>query len=212
MLTDEELTTRLRAAFHETVPELTYAGPVPQVRRGHTGLVATSALAAAAALVLTPAALQRGDDRPSRGVPSATPGAHRSSPAQHGRVYTFDLGGFRLSFASDEGDPDDVYFYLGPDLTVPSDAEKLDLGLPYDVWYVDNPASGQPQIYVGHRTCPDTAEGCNGEPPQLEIFGILAPGWTKDQLVYLIEHPLYDQTTTQQEKRYLTPPTLSYGS
>ncbi len=212
MLTDEELTTRLSAAFHESAPELTYAGPVPRVRRGHTGLVATSAMAAAAAIALTPAALQRGDEQPSRSVPSAGPGAHRSAAAGHGRVYRLNLGGLRLSFASAEGDPGNIYYYVGPNVTVPPDAEKLDLGLPYDVWYDDHAASGQPQIYVGHRTCPDTVDGCDGGPPQLEVFGILAPGWTRDQLIYLIEHPLYGQTTTEHGKRYLTPPALDGGS
>ena len=38
MLTDEELTTRLSAAFHESLPELTYAGPVPHVRRHGTDM------------------------------------------------------------------------------------------------------------------------------------------------------------------------------
>ena len=32
MLTDEELSTRLSTAFHESIPDLTYAGAVPQVR------------------------------------------------------------------------------------------------------------------------------------------------------------------------------------
>src|SRR5262245_3148485 len=167
MLTDEELTTRLSAAFHESVPELTYAGPVPQVRRNHTGLMATSALAAAAALVLMPAALQRGEDGASRLAPSANPGEHESSSAGR-HVYTLDLGGVRRSFASSADDPGDIYFMFGPDMTLPPDVEKLDLGLPYDVWLVDNPASGQPQIYIGHRVCPDTEEGCNGQPPPLE--------------------------------------------
>ena len=55
MLTDEELSTRLSTAFHESIPDLTYAGAVPQVRTRGTGLAATSVLAAAAALALTPA-------------------------------------------------------------------------------------------------------------------------------------------------------------
>jgi hypothetical protein len=212
MLTDEELTTRLSAAFHESAPELTYAGPVPRARRGHPGLVATSAMAAAAALALTPAALQHGDEQPGRGVPSAGPGTHRSAAAGHGHVYRLNLGGLRLSFASDDGDPGDIYYYAGPRVAVPSDAEKLDLGLPYDVWYDDHAGSGQPQIYVGHRTCPDTVAGCDGGPPQLEVYGILAPGWTRDQLIYLVEHPLYDQTTTRNGRRVLTRPTRTGGS
>ena len=88
MLTDEELTRRLSAAFHEGVPELTYAGTVPQVRRRGTGLAATSVLAAAAALVLTPAALQRGADRPPSSVPSADPGVHDTGLQGHTVIRT----------------------------------------------------------------------------------------------------------------------------
>ena len=142
---------------------------------------------------------------------SASPGEHESSSAGR-HVYTLDLGGVRLSFASSADDPGDIYFMFGPDMTLPPDVEKLDLGLPYDVWLVDNPASGQPQIYIGHRVCPDTEEGCNGQPPPLELYGILAPGWTRDQLIYLVEHPLYSQTHLQDGKRVLTPPRVSGGS
>ena len=70
---------------------------------------------------------------------------------------------------------------------------------------VDNPASGEPQAYVGHRTCPDTVEGCNGEPPRLEVYGILAPGWTQEQVLYLIEHPLYAQSTDVDGQLVTTP-------
>jgi hypothetical protein len=204
MLTDEELTTRLSAAFQETTPELTYAGPVPRVSRRGTGLVATSALAAAAALVMTPAALDRGDGGPME--PSASPGAHRSALDGPPRVNTLDIGRARLSDAQVDGEPGNVYFIVEPDgSTVPPDAEKVDLGLPYDVWVVDNPASGEPQAYVGHRTCPDTVEGCNGEPPRLEVYGILAPGWTQEQVLYLIEHPLYAQSTDVDGQLVMTP-------
>jgi hypothetical protein len=187
MLTDEELTTRLSTAFHESVPELTYAGPVPQVRRRGTGLATTSVMAATAALVLTPAALQRGGERSPESVPSL--GTHHD---HQGRTVTrtLELGGIRLLFASVDGDLGPLYLVLGDNLAVPPDAQKVDLGVPFDVWFVDHPASGEPQVYVGHRTCPDTIDGCAGSPPPLEVYGILAPGWTHEQLVDLLEHPV----------------------
>ena len=40
MLTEDEMTTRLGAAFRENVPHLEYDGPVPRVR--HHGALATT--------------------------------------------------------------------------------------------------------------------------------------------------------------------------
>jgi hypothetical protein len=189
MLTDEELTTRLSAAFQDTVPELTYAGPVPQVRRGGSGLVATSALAAVAAVILAPSALERDTARSPDALrnPGATTGP---SPSRHRVVRTLDLGGIHLSFATTGADPGPLYAVLGADMRVPDDAEKVEIGTPGEYWFAKNPASGEPQVYIGHRLCPDTTAGCDGRPPKLEIYGILAPGWTRDQLMQLLEHPV----------------------
>jgi hypothetical protein len=178
MLTDEELTRRLSAAFHEGVPELTYAGTAPQVRRRGTGLAATSVLAAAAALVLTPAALQRGADRPPSSVPSADPGVHDTGPQGHTVIRTVDLGGLHLTYAQmDAMGP--LYFTVGPDLSLPPDAEKADIDAAgnADVWFVDNPPSGEPQAYVKPK---DSSM----------LYGLLAPGWTREQLIDLFEHPV----------------------
>lgn len=192
MLTDEELTTRLSAAFHEALPELTYAGPVPHVRRSGTGLAATSAVTAVATLVLLPAAIQRDDSRTPNAVPDGSPRAPSSQPEQR-VVRTLDIAGLHLTFASTEGDPGPLYLVGGPDLTVPPDAEQVDVDVPGRVWFVDHPASGDPQVYVAQRTCPDTTAGCNGAPPQRHVYGILAPGWTREQLRQLLEHPVATQ-------------------
>jgi hypothetical protein len=192
MLTDEELTTRLSAAFQEAVPELAYSGPVPHVRRSRAGLAATSVMAATAALVLVPAALQREDSR----VPHAVQGndARGPGPSPHHRVVrTLELGGVHLSFATTDGDPGPLWAVLGNGLQVPPDAEEVELGLPVRVWLARHPTGDDPQVYVGTRTCPDTTEGCGGEPPQLLVYGILAPGWTRDQLIQLLEHPVAGQ-------------------
>lgn len=191
MLTDEELTTRLSAAFHESVPELVYAGPVPRVRRGHPGLAATSALAAATALVLTPAALQRGDDGRPDARQTTDPGPHQRSG--HPVVRTLDIAGLHLSFASVDGAPGPLSLAVGNDLTVPDDAEKVDLGLPVDVYFVDHPVSGEPQVYISTHLCPDTAEGCHGAPPPTFTYGVLAPGWTRQQLMDFLQHPVRTQ-------------------
>lgn len=187
MLTDEELTTRLSAALGESLPELSYAGPVPRVRGSRAGLAATSAMAATATLVLLPAALQNGDGRAPNAVPS-----HDTSPSKGPRVVrTVDLGGVRLSFATTAGnDPGPLYAVLGNDLQVPPDAEKVDVDTPGQYWFAKDPGPGEPQVYVGHVTCPDTTVGCDGGQPRLEVYGILAPGWTRDQLMQLLDHPV----------------------
>jgi len=195
MLTDDELTTRLEAAFRETVAELEYGGVVPHVRhRG--GLATTSVLAAAAAtaaVALAPTALQQGQDRTPDAMPSLRPDTRHSQPAGPTITHTVDFGSLRLTYASVNGIPGPLYFTAGPHLRLPAGAEKLNLRLPVDVWYAPNAAAGQPDAYTRPRGgCPDTVEGCTPgyRPP---LIGLLARGWTKEQLMDLFEHPVQTQ-------------------
>ena len=189
MLTDDELTARLGAAFHETASGMEYGGPVPHVRQ-HGGLATTSVLAATAALALAPVALHQGHDPAPDSLPSVGPATPRSGPAGRTTIHTVEFGDLRLSYASVAGTPGPLYFVGGPSLSLPASAEKLDLGLPVDVWYDPDATQGEPSLYTRHRGgCPDTTQGCTpGYTPQL--IGLLAPGWTKAQLVDLLEHPV----------------------
>jgi hypothetical protein len=190
MLTDEELTTRLSAALHDGAPELTYAGPVPHVRGPRVALAATSALAAAAALALTPAALQPGDRRAPEATESTGSVDRGPGPAPVHAVHTLDLGGLRLTDASVTGDHGAGLFYaVGNDLGIPPDAEKVDVGLPVDVYFAANPTGDDPQVYVAYRACPDTNDPCTSPGPR-HVYGIVAPGWTREQLMQLLEHPV----------------------
>jgi hypothetical protein len=177
MLTDEELTTRLEAALRDSVPEMTYAGPVPRVRR-RGGLAATSVLAAATALALTPAALERGQSPSPQAVPSARPGAHHSAPPGHTVIHTLNFAGLHLTYAEVDGLPGPLYMFIGPDVSLPADAEKVDLDTAGDVevWFVDDPASGEPQVYVR-------------QPDSSMLFGLYGQGWSRQQLITLLEHP-----------------------
>jgi len=181
MLTDEELARRLRAALRDGVPEMTYAGRVPQVRR-RGGLAATSVLVGATALTLAPAAFERGETPSPQADPSASPGAQHSASPGHTVIRTLDFGGLHLTYAVVDGLPGPLYLVVGDDLTPPTDAERLDLDTPGDVevWFVSDPASGEPQLYVRPR---DSSQ----------FFGIYGQGWTREQLVYLLEHPLEAQ-------------------
>jgi len=195
MLTDEELAARLGAAFRETVSEIKYGGAVPRVRhRG--GLATISVLAAAAATVavaLAPTAVQRGQNRTADAMPSLGPVTRHSPSSGRTLTHTVDFGSLRLSYASVDGKPGPLYFTGGAHLRLPASAEKLNLHLPVDVWYVPNAAAGQPDAYTRPRGgCPDTVQGCTpGYRPRL--IGLVAPGWTREQLLDLFEHPVQTQ-------------------
>lgn len=171
MLTDEELTSRLSAALRETVPELTYAGRVPQVRRGPGGLAATTAVAAGTTLALAPVALQGGQGRSPDAIPSTSVHTHRPGHAQR---HTLMVAGLRLTYATTAGHLS--LFYTGGDgLTLPPDAQRADLGIAAEVWFVDDPADGDPAMYVRG-------------PGSSMIYGIIAPGWTRQELTDLFLH------------------------
>lgn len=174
MLTDEELTERLEVAFRATTLELEYTGRVPRVRRAG-GLAATAVLAVATALALTPAALQR--DANSGTATDAAPGTTQSPSDARRVTHTLDLGPLRLAYSTVAGAHDQVFLVIGPDLTPPPDAEKVSLDLPADVWFAADPQGDDPQVYVRPFSSTMT-------------YGILAPGWTRQQLIDLLEHPL----------------------
>ena len=138
-------------------------------------------LVGATALALAPAALDRGETPSPLAEPSASPGAQRSASPGHTVIRTLDFGGLHLTYAEVDGMPGPLYLVVGDDLTPPADAEKLDLDTPgVDAWFVADPASGEPQLYVKPR---DSSQ----------LFGIYGQGWTREQLVYLLEHPLEAQ-------------------
>jgi hypothetical protein len=199
MLTDNELTTRLQAAFRETVAKMEYGGVVPHVRH-HARLATTSVLAGAvataavAAGALAPAAVQQDQHRTPDAAPSLRPGTRHSQPAGRTMTHTVGFGSLRLTYASVDGIPGPLSFTGGPHLRLPANAEKLmNLNLPVDVWYAPDAAAGQPDAYTRPRGgCPDTVKGCTPgyRPP---LIGLLAPGWTRHQLIHLFEHPVQTQ-------------------
>jgi hypothetical protein len=179
MLTDEELTARLSAAFERSVPELEYAGAVPRVRhRG--GLAATSVLAVTAALALAPAALQHDRSADPGAVPSRTghapSGGHSlTRPVTHTVTHTLDLGSLHLTYATTSGQSG-LFFLLGPGgVPVPPDAQKVDLGIPAQVWFASDPGPHEPQVYV--------------EPAgSTYTYGLLGQGWTRQEFIDLLQH------------------------
>jgi hypothetical protein len=190
MLTDEELTTRLQIVLRESVPEMTYNGRVPRVHRRGTGLVATSVLAAAAALALTPTMLHGGDAPSPQVTPTVSPQTHPTTGTGRATMHTTNFGGLRLSYAAVDGDErGPLYLVGGPDLRVPPDAVRWDIDSPVEVWFDPHAANGRPQVYSVSHACPDTVGGC-ADYSGPYVWGLLAPGWTRDQLFELFQHPL----------------------
>ena len=145
MLTDEELTTRLSAAFHEACPKLTYAGPVPHVAGAAPGSPRPPPWPSPD-MVLVPAALAERPSGPRRRTERWAHLGKRESSG-HRVVRTLDIAGLHLSFATTKGDPGPVYAVLGDNLEVPEDAEKVDVNTPGQYWFREKPPSGEPQVY-----------------------------------------------------------------
>ena len=127
---------------------------------------------------LTPAVLETVESPLPQAEPSAHPGAHHSAQPGHTLIRTLDFAGLHLTHAEVDGRPGPLYFVIGPDLSLPAEAEKADLDTPrnVDVWFVDDAASGEPQVFV--------------RPPDSSmLFGLSGAGWTRQQLTHLLEHP-----------------------
>jgi hypothetical protein len=179
MLTDEELTERLGRAFRASTQELEYSGRVPRVRRVGGGTVGSVLAVTTTALALTPAALQHGADSPAGTVSDGRAGTPHATAGGRHVVHTFDLGPLRLTYATVTDEQGDL-FLVGPDLTPPPDAEKVDLDIPADVWFAAHPTGDDPQVYIRPSPTSDT-------------YGIVARGWTRQQLIHLLEHPTADK-------------------
>jgi len=114
-------------------------------------------------------------------------------------MHTIDFGGLRLSYAAVDGEErGPLYFVGGPSLSVPADAERFDVDAPVEVWFDPHAASGRPQVYTVSHACPDTVGRC-ADYSGPYVWGLLAPGWTREQLLELFEHPVQVQRGMQHD-------------
>jgi hypothetical protein len=173
MLTDDQLTTQLRAAFRDATDDLRYAGRVPTPRNPYA--VAVPA-AASVAVVATLAGVwaTSGPDEPVR-----TPQAHPSQAAHRMITSTIHVAGYTFSYrhaAGVEGD-DDLRAVTNPG-AAPADAKPVDppAGAIDGVraWVGTDPASGDNAIWV---QSPSRNDG--------RVFALMSSSWSQDELVDL---------------------------
>ena len=173
MLTDDELSRELGAAFRAATEELTYTGRRRPPRR--TALVAvpvaSAAVAIAAAIVATPRTDEQGT--PAAQAPPSVEGA----PSQAVVSDSINLAGFTLHYERPVGSPDPLrpqYDVDGP----PDNATPVPLtGTEAKAWVGVDPESGDNAIYLQAPTR-------NGG----KLFALMSPTWTQDQLVDLLRN------------------------
>lgn len=186
MLTDDDLTRDLRAAFHDTTSELRYDGPVPAGPRtpvwARAGWVALPAAAAVAATVVVVGG-QRTDvtappsAAPSTGTPLA-PGSS-GSPADDALVTdTIEVAGFSMTYRrpADAAPPEEHLF--SPDV-VPDGAREVIFPemSPARAWVGTDPATGDPTLYL---LAPTRNNG--------HLMGLSVSGFGEAELVDLLKH------------------------
>lgn len=173
MLTDDDLTTELRAAFRSATVEMEYAGEVPSLRRP---LVTVVPLVATAATVAALAVVWASSPETAAPLPDATPS---QTPANPNLVTdTIEVAGYTFSYRHAPGDEraHDLYAMLG-DVTLPADAEPIDAPAGAKAWVGTDPASGDHGLWV------DAPTRNNGG-----LFAVLSPTWTTDQLADLFHN------------------------
>lgn len=165
MLTDDQLTTQLRDAFHDATDDLRYAGRVPRPR---SPLAVAAPVAASVAVVATLAGVwaTSGSDEPVR-----TPQAHQGQPAKpHLVTSKIQVAGFAFSGT---GPADDLYAMLQPH-GLPDDATPIDAPAGVKAWVGTDAASGDHGVWVEAPTRNDGG-----------LFAVLSPTWTIQQLTDL---------------------------
>jgi hypothetical protein len=190
VLTDDQLTDDLTAAFRAATSDLTYAGRVPTPRP--SALTALPVLAAAAALVVVPAVVDQRDDQagapsatdtPSAGTTASASPSSSVAPAPRGPAElvteTVRLAGYRLSYTRPAGAGQGRLHAVGG-VALPADAVEVPGGGPVpgsSAWTGLDAETGDAALFVS----------VTGDPGA--IFELTGPGWTPEQLVEVNRSP-----------------------
>lgn len=158
MLTDDDLTRQLGAAFEDATRDTTYDGAVPRVRTrpawAAPGWVALPAAGAVAAAVLVVGST---GDVTSPSTPDAAPDATTSAPSPtspgEGTVTeTFTLAGMTFTYerGADEASIDDQFLRAYDPGQLPAWAQPVELesGASAKVWVGQDPATGGVSMFV----------------------------------------------------------------
>ena len=166
MLTDDQLTSQLRDAFHGATDDLRYAGRVP-APRNRLALGVPTVASAAVLATLTVVWAANGSDDPAP-APEARP---TSSAHRHLVTSRIQVAGFTLQGS---GPADDLQLAVGAPL--PDDAAPISAPEGAKAWVGTTP-SGEHGLWVQAPTRNDGA-----------MFAVLSPTWSLDQLTDLFHH------------------------
>jgi hypothetical protein len=167
MLTDDELTRELGAAFHSATDDLTYTGR----RRPPVSTAVVALPVAVAAIAIAAAALTATAGPPVTGTPTAHDGGAVASPTMIND--SINLAGLTLRYERPAGLPDPLRVDDEVD-RVPDDATPVQLleGARAKAWVGVDPDSGDNALYF-------RSPARNGG----ETFAVLSSSWTQEQLV-----------------------------
>jgi hypothetical protein len=188
MLTDDDLTRELAAAFRDETTDLRYAGRKPRLRRT-VPLSAIPVAAAAAAIVIVPQVA--GDDAaaprppstsssaPSVGLAPSIAATPKGTPTSTLTLHKVHLAGFTFETTRQITEDDPLVFTI--DATVPAAAKTVD-GVPEFVqtWVGTDQKTGNPAVWV---------KTGNGTGPHLFEAYAFHGDWTADELIQLIKSP-----------------------
>ncbi len=178
MLTDDDLTRQLGAAFRGATDDLTYTGRVPTPRRPPlmVALPAAATVAVAATLVVGAPGAPSGDDRAPGAAPTRSTTRDASGSASEAVVTDeIEVAGFTLRYQRTAGEPEP--FRLVTDTEVPGDARSLDVDGSATAWIGTDPASGDAALWLQSPVR-------NGG----RLFALVSSEWTQDQLIDLLHH------------------------
>jgi hypothetical protein len=175
MLTDDDLTRELGAAFRDVTADLTYRGRTsPRMRSTAVPVAAAGGLLVAGAVVA--GSLSGGSSRSDlmvqhAGPPIVMPG---SVAKPHLVTESVQLAGFTMTYQVAKGAPDPVVATI---ITggLPSGVREIATpGTKAKAWVGKDPKSGDNALYV---KAPTRFHG--------RIFALLSPSWSQHQLIHL---------------------------
>lgn len=174
MLTDDDLTRQLGAAFRGVTDDLAYTGqaPTPRSRGAVLGvpLVATAATVTTLAGVWL-AAPDTGSQPapPSAGPATASPIPEPSEPELV--TETFEVAGYTFRAQHAPGTPVADVLHIAVLAEVPAGARPVEVEPPSKAWVGTDPESGDAVMYL---QAPSRLDG--------RILGVSLPGYTEAQM------------------------------
>jgi hypothetical protein len=184
MLTDDDLTRQLSAAFRADTQDLVYAGRRRPPAAMAVTLSTTAAAGVAAAAVVGAVALTDGSGSPNthgRHVTSAITSGPTKAHHHGGQVsQTLELAGFSITYSYPAGSPNPVIARAIKG-GLPQSAQPLSLDRPdAHAWSGTDPMTGDTAVYVKLDRPGDLGA----------IFALESSTWTVDQLRNLLQNPV----------------------